>query len=231
MTPGQSYESICDQIDQLEIEPLRLIIHEVKKRIRKHRIDTRKQARAEWEELASSEERELTIRLSGLVRVHFKDFNNLHRISNDPVYHLDDVDDLTVKFKPLLEEEAALLNRDTAQILIDPRTKKNKETILLHELIHFYMGDPDEHCGFAAYPSVAQGFSVGLYHRISPIIERNLSDVVEQVIARSGLHPISPSTHSVLFLLKSLDLDHQTGKPPGTVFGYYPEIFTGLSFK
>ena len=231
MTPEETYETICDHLDLLEIDDLRLIIHEVKKRIRHRRIATRKQARVEWEESASSEEGRLTIRLSELVRDYFQDFEQWDTITDDPVYHMDDIHDWTVKFAPLSQEEAALLNRDKAQIIINPNTRTDREIILLHELIHFYIGDPDEHVGFAAYPSLGQGFSAGLFHRVSPNIEGNLADIVQQVIAKCGVHPISHSTHSVLFLLKSLDIDYRAGKAPGTVFGYYPEWFNDVSFK
>lgn len=227
----QIYESICGQLDQLEIESLRLIIHEAKSRIRHRRMTTRQRAHDEWEASASSDERQLTIRMGVMNHDYFRDFENWYTISDDPVYHLDDLQDWTVKFESLPEGEAASLSRDRAQILIDPRTKTNEEVILLHELIHFHMGDPDEHCGFAAYPSVAQGFSAGLCQRVSPLVSGDLFDVITKVIAKCGVHPISHSTHSVMFLLKSLELDHQTERPPGTIFGYYPEIFAGLSFK
>ena len=93
-------------------------------------------------------------------------------------------------------------------ITIDPAQISAGEDLdltLLHELIHaFEFIMPDTH---------KQYVTLRLFQKLEPLIP-GLLDKIE-----ADLHTQS-SEHTLLFLLKSLDLDLRLNKPPGTIYSH-----------
>lgn len=93
----------------------------------------------------------------------------------------------------------------------------NDKTVILHEMIHFYehtLNDRD--CALRDY------ILAKLWQKLSPGIP-DLKDRVDSFVGEweSDSWMIkNGGTHSILFLLKSLDLDQRLNVPLGTVFGY-----------
>jgi len=92
----------------------------------------------------------------------------------------------------------------------------NDPTVILHEMTHFYCHQLEK-----INPSLNEILLLDLYKRLSKEID-NLDELIashaelytlEKLEMRGGLH-------TVLFYLKTLDIDLKCGYKLGTVFGY-----------
>ncbi|MFA5385635.1 MAG: hypothetical protein WC364_13450 [Eubacteriales bacterium] len=93
-------------------------------------------------------------------------------------------------------------------IIIDPAQTSVGEDLnltLLHELIHaFEFTMPDTH---------KQYVTLRLFQKLEPLIPGLLDKIETDLYAQS-------SEHTLLFNLKSLDLDLRLNKPPGTIYSH-----------
>jgi hypothetical protein len=107
-----------------------------------------------------------------------------------------------------LDNCSGMCSSGTRTITIDPNRTADEDMLnmtLLHEMIHAYE--------FMLPEIYRQYVAVRLFQKLEPLIP-NLMDLINADI-QSEIRE-----HSVLFMLKALDLDLRLNKPPGTVYSY-----------
>lgn len=109
----------------------------------------------------------------------------------------------------------ACYNNQEQSICISPDLIDD-DTVLLHEMIHFYESAVNE---FPLYFHDALLWSLysdlkGKIPKLDTIITDNAHILIESTLYTDG------GLHDILFLLKSFDLDIRNGYPLGSVFGY-----------
>ncbi|MDD6472678.1 MAG: hypothetical protein PUF62_06550 [Bacteroidales bacterium] len=109
----------------------------------------------------------------------------------------------------------ACYNNQEQSICISPDLIDD-DTVLLHEMIHFYESAVNE---FPLYFHDALLWSLysdlkGKIPKLDAIITDNAHILIESTLYTDG------GLHDILFLLKSFDLDIRNGYPLGSVFGY-----------
>lgn len=109
----------------------------------------------------------------------------------------------------------ACYNNQEQSICISPDLIDD-DTVLLHEMIHFYESAVNE---FPLYFHDALLWSLysdlkGKIPELDAIITDNAHILIESTLYTDG------GLHDILFLLKSFDLDIRNGYPLGSVFGY-----------
>jgi len=107
-----------------------------------------------------------------------------------------------------LDNSSGMCSGSTRTITIDPSRAADEETLnmtLLHEMIHAYE--------YMLPEMYRQYVAVSLFQKLEPLIP-NLMDLINADI-QSEIRE-----HSVLFMLKALDLDLRLNKPTGTVYSY-----------
>lgn len=93
---------------------------------------------------------------------------------------------------------------------------KNDDITILHEMIHAYEQMLKEY-----NDSLREFLILKLYNKLLPLIP-NLDEVITKdshVLVKEGFLD-SQKEHTILFLLKSLELDLRLDKPLGTVYAY-----------
>lgn len=100
-------------------------------------------------------------------------------------------------------------------ITISPEFQDD-DSVLLHEMIHFYEHSIEEHTMY-----YRDAIFICLYKDLSNKIQ-NLDDLILEHghIYNQNNIAIYGGVHSILFLLKSFDIDIKMGYTLGTVFGY-----------
>ena len=90
------------------------------------------------------------------------------------------------------------------------------DNTICHEMIHHYENELDE-----LDESIAQYLTIKLWEKLRPAIP-DLEDRVLKHLELTEHRTLENDggRHDVLFLLKSYDIDVQTGMPLGTTFGY-----------
>lgn len=101
-------------------------------------------------------------------------------------------------------------------ITISPEYKDDK-AVILHEMVHYY----EENIRLRINPALNETLLLVLYKKLSPLIP----DIDKEIEKHADLYYLddlenSGGQHSILFYLKTLDLDLMCGFPFGTVFGY-----------
>jgi len=107
-----------------------------------------------------------------------------------------------------LDNCSGMCGGSTRTITIDPGRAADEDTLnvtLLHEMIHAYE--------FMLPEIYRQYVAVRLFQKLEPLIP-DLMDLINADIQSEVRE------HSVLFMLKALDLDLRLNKPPGTVYSY-----------
>ncbi|MDO5785819.1 MAG: hypothetical protein Q4P20_12230 [Eubacteriales bacterium] len=109
----------------------------------------------------------------------------------------------------------ACYNNQEQSICISPDLIDD-DTVLLHEMIHFYESAVNE---LPLYFHDALLWSLysdlkGKIPKLDAIITDNAHILIESTLYTDG------GLHDILFLLKSFDLDIRNGYPLGSVFGY-----------
>jgi len=107
-----------------------------------------------------------------------------------------------------LDNCSGMCSGSTRTITIDPGRTADEDMLnvtLLHEMIHAYE--------FMLPEIYRQYVAVRLFQKLEPLIP-DLMDLINADIQSEVRE------HSVLFMLKALDLDLRLNRPPGTVYSY-----------
>ncbi len=107
-----------------------------------------------------------------------------------------------------LDNSSGMCSGSTRTITIDPGRTADEDALnvtLLHEMIHAYE--------YMLPEIYRQYVAVRLFQKLEPLIP-DLMDLINADIQSEVRE------HSVLFMLKALDLDLRLNKPPGTVYSY-----------
>lgn len=124
-------------------------------------------------------------------------------------------DDYKILIRDLGDDSCGQYNYETRTITIDTKSQDN-DSVLLHEMIHVYEHVIDEHLTY-----YRDAIFICLYRDLKKRIP-NLDDIIlehghiynQNKIANIG------GVHSILFLLKSFDIDIKMNYSLGTTFGY-----------
>jgi hypothetical protein len=120
------------------------------------------------------------------------------------------VDDWIFRYRRFRRPFLGLCEWKARAIYIKPgQTATEHRSTVLHELLHAYERQLP--------PALQQWLTIDLYRRMGKIIKPAMLNRYIDVSTHSVLHD---STHGVLFLLKSLDIDHRHRWPWGTTFAY-----------
>lgn len=129
--------------------------------------------------------------------------------------YLEPLEQVTFKVMDLEDGTGGIWDPVTRTLMI-ARKYADRDSVVLHELLHVY----EDAVNGAKWASYRYTLVFHYYRKLKGFIG-NLDDIITMFMDLSNIeHFMRGGEHSILFILKSLELDMRNGWDPGTVFGY-----------